>query len=87
MCAALERFAKWATTFEEENQNDPWLEAPEGTFFLGSETLGSRLYVREAYWKLADRLEYLPGKGKRHGVIGGNPGLGKSLFALWMLVR
>lgn len=81
------RFAKWAAQAGDENEADDWLELPEGVFFLGLPDLGSRLYVRDAYRKLADVLEQLRAKGKAHGVISGNPGLGKTWFAIWMLVR
>ena len=64
-----------------------WMQAPAGTCFLGDPVLGSTLYVREAYTALHNKLEELKKRGKAHVVISGNPGLGKSWFALYMLVR
>ena len=64
-----------------------WLDAPAGTCFLGDADLGSTLYVREAYVALRRKLEELKKEGFAHVVISGNPGLGKSRFALYMLVR
>ena len=67
---------------------DGWMDAPGGTCFLGDADLGSTLYVREAYTALHKKLEELKKKkGTAHVVISGSPGLGKSWFALYMLVR
>ena len=66
---------------------DGWMQAPVGTCFLGEADLASTLYVREAYTALHNKLEELKKRGKAHVVISGNPGLGKSWFALYMLVR
>ena len=45
------------------------------------------MYVREAYRKLEAKLNSLKEAGTRHVVVSGNPGLGKSYFALYMLLR
>ena len=66
---------------------DGWMDAPVGTCFLGDPDLGSMLYVREAYVALRRKLQELKKEGFGHAVISGNPGLGKSRFALYMLVR
>ena len=66
---------------------DRWLYAPGNTTFLGEEILGSSLYVREAYDALFDTLEAEKQDGRPHAVVSGNPGVGKSWFALWVLVR
>lgn len=66
---------------------DGWMNAPGGTLFLGEEELGSTMYVRECYMALYEKLEELKKEGFGHAVISGNPGLGKSWFALYMLVR
>ena len=63
------------------------MHAPIGTSFLGDARLGSTLYVREAYVALQRELEELKEKGIAHVVISGNEGVGKSWFALYMLVR
>lgn len=82
------RFAECAAaTAGEEDENGRWLELPEGVFFLGLPNLGGCLYIREAYRRLADVLEDMLSEGKQHVVISGNPGLGKTWFAIWMLVR
>ncbi|BDA48114.1 probable crinkler effector protein 15 [Coccomyxa sp. Obi] len=81
------RFARWAANAGEEDEDNPWLELPEGVYFLGRQTLGRCLYVRDAYRKLADKVEALQAAGRPHVVISGNPGLGTTWFAIWMLIR
>ncbi len=44
------------------------------------------MYVREAYVLLEKVLEDYKARGIGHVVISGNPGLGKSWFAIYMLV-
>lgn len=85
--AEIERFAEWAATSCEEDEGDDWLTLPEDVFFLGLPMLGNSLYIRAAYRKLADVLEEMRASGKLHAVISGNPGVGTSCFAIWMLVR
>ena len=63
------------------------MHAPAGTFFLGDDRLGSTVYIREAYVALQRKLEELKHKGTAHVVISGIEGVGKSWFALYMLVR
>ena len=63
------------------------MHAPGGACFLGDPDLGSTLYVREAYIALHQKLEELKIKGIAHVVITGNEGVGKSWFALYMLMR
>ena len=63
------------------------MNAPGDTLFLGEDELGSTMYVRECYMALYEKLEELKKKGFAHAVISGNPGLGKSWFALYMLAR
>ncbi len=86
MDAGLQRFAAAAWGSPQEVV-DGWMQAPIGTCFLGKPVLGSTLYVREAYIALEEKLEELRKVGTAHVVISGNPGLGKSWFALYMLVR
>ena len=83
----MERFAEWAFTCGEEDERNDWLTLPEDVFFLGFPHLGSSLYIRAAYRKLADVLEEMRASGTLHAVISGNSGLGKTWFAIWMLVR
>ena len=63
------------------------MHAPGGTCFLGKADLGSTLYVREAYMALHKELEELKKKGIAHVVISGNEGVGKSWFAMYLLMR
>ena len=86
MDAGLQSFAAaaWGSPHKVVDQ---WMDAPGGTFFLGNPDLGSTLYVREAYTALHKKLEERKKEGIAHVVISGNPGLGKSWFALYMLVR
>ncbi|CAL8471212.1 g10754 [Coccomyxa elongata] len=55
--------------------------------FLGDPSLGRVMYVREAYVELRKVLESFKERGIGHAVISGNPGLGKSWFAIFMLIR
>ena len=84
--AGLQRFAA-AAWGSPQIVVDGWMQAPVGTCFLGKPVLGSTLYVRQAYTALHDKLEELKKRGTAHVVISGNPGMGKSWFALYMLVR
>ena len=86
MHAGLRRFAAAAWGSPQEVVGG-WMQAPFGTDFLGDADLGSTLYVREAYIALQEKLDEMKKKGTAHVVISGNPGLGKSWFALYMLVR
>ena len=82
--AGLKLFAKEALHASEDQD---WLSLPCGTFFLGDKRLGSCLYVREAYVKLAEVLEKMKESGTMNVVISGNPGVGKRYFAIYMLVK
>ena len=82
--AGLKLFTKEAL-YASEDQD--WLSLPCGTFFLGDERLGSCLYVREAYVKLAEVLENMRESGVMNVVISGNPGVGKRYFAIYMLIK
>ena len=64
-----------------------WLVLPGDACFLGERNRGNTMYVREAYVKLAAALEQYAARGTKHIVITGNPGLGKSWFAIYMLIR
>ena len=64
-----------------------WLVLPGGACFLGRAWLGSEMYVREAYVKLRNVLDGLLEMGIGHVVVSGNPGLGKSQFAIYSLIR
>ncbi|CAL8463719.1 g3253 [Coccomyxa elongata] len=63
-----------------------WLELPEETYFLGNPELGSILYVRKAYRLLRLALRRMKTEGFHHVVVSGNPGVGKTWFAMFMLV-
>ena len=56
---------------------DRWMNAPEGTLFLGDDALGSTLYVREAYIALYEKLEAEKKRGFAHAVVSGNSWAGK----------
>ncbi len=77
MCAELQRFEQWAAGAVEEAS---WLEMPEGVFLLGDYELGRRLYVREAYRKLADVLEMERAEGRVHAVISGILGSARAIL-------
>ena len=80
--AGMQRFAENAKAAKTVGN---WLELPEGTHFLGDAELGSILYVRKAYRLLRWALRRMRSKGRRHVVVSGNPGVGKSWFAMYML--
>ncbi|BDA48352.1 hypothetical protein COCOBI_12-0280 [Coccomyxa sp. Obi] len=79
----VERFAKNAPAAKMVGN---WLELPAGTHFMGKPKLGSILYVRKAYRLLLWALRRMKMKGFCHVVISGNPGVGKSWFAMFLLV-
>jgi len=63
---------------------------PDGVFVLGLEGLGQALYVRPCYLRLLERIVALwRGSviGKRGVVVSGNPGIGKSLFLCYVMLR
>ena len=74
----------WGATHPVENR---WLTFEGDVPFLANKTLGNVMYVREAYELLEAKLDSLKAEGLSHVVIIGNPGLGKSYFALYMLLR
>lgn len=80
--AGLQLFAEMAPKATTEGD---WLTVD--AHLLGDSSLGRTLYVREAYIKLQEVLESLKEGGIGHVVISGNPGLGKSYFAIYMLIR
>lgn len=81
--AGMQRFAENAPAAKIVGN---WLELPEGTHFLGEAQQGSILYVRKAYRLLRWALRRMRSEGHRHVVVSGNPGVGKSWFAMFMLV-
>lgn len=82
-CAAMMHLAEWAATAGEEDENAQWLELPEVIYFPSRIWDNRCVYIRDAYRKLADTMEQL----RCHVVVSGIPGIGKSCFAHWMLVR
>ncbi|CAN0422487.1 unnamed protein product [Ascophyllum nodosum] len=66
---------------------DNVLRLPKDVFFLGHDSQGSELFVRECYVELEgiifDRVRH----GRRRVVVSGTPGTGKSVFALYLLYR
>ena len=93
LCAGLLAFAERAHDAVEvgmegeEGDMKDWMTLPQGLYLMGEEDLGNTMYVRRAYRKLAEVLEDMRAAGQRHVVVSGNPGLGKSYFAIWMLIR
>lgn len=81
--ASMQRFAQHAPAAKMVGD---WLELPEGTHFMGHPCLGSILYVRKAYRLLRLALTRKRSQGFPHVVVNGNPGIGKSWFAMYMLV-
>jgi hypothetical protein len=61
-----------------------FLELTAGTYFLGEEKFGTRLFVRECYKELAEVTFGIIESGSNL-VIAGNPGIGKSVFLFYFL--
>ena len=59
-----------------------FLDVPEVVQFTGCDSL----YIREAYTELHDLINKAENE-KMHVVITGTPGIGKSLFAVYVLYR
>ena len=55
------------------------------THLLGNPDLGDRILVREAYPMLWARLQQM--QAKRKFVITGQPGVGKTFWLIWLLIR
>ena len=70
----------------EHKVDSGWLILPDGVNFLGNPELGNTIYVREAYIALREALDKYRTQGIKHVVVSGNPGIGKSVFALYMLM-
>ena len=82
--ADLLRFAERAWGAAHPIQ-DGWLTFPDG--ISADKRMGTMIFVREAYVLLEARLDELKKEGTCHVVVSGNPGLGKSVFALYILLR
>lgn len=63
-----------------------WLILPDGVNFLGDPELGTTIHVREPNGALREALDIYKTQGIKHVVVSGNPGVGKSAFALFMLM-
>jgi hypothetical protein len=68
-----------------------YLDLPNGVFWLGNRSAGSRLFVRKVYVKLTGLVEqqlHSKQSNKSKVIVYGNPGMGKSHwmgFYLWFL--
>lgn len=69
---------------EEGAHGGTFLDLEPGTFFLGDEKLGSKLFVRECYQELAEVTMGIIESGYNL-VITGNPGIGKSFFLFFFM--
>jgi hypothetical protein len=85
--AVLTDFAEAARDIDVDTLHGGWLSLSKGVSFLGRPCLGGQMLVREAYVKLFDTLEADAQKGFVDAVISGNPGVGKSWFGIYALIR
>jgi len=66
------------------------LSLEEGTYFVGNQVSGSKMFVRRAYTDLFQIIEQKIAQGFNKALIVGNPGIGKSWFlyyVMWCLVK
>jgi len=81
---ANNRIAMFGANFTKAAAGNNTLELVNGTFFLGEESLGYKLFIRPCYRKLSERI--LNDFYKRsHLVVTGTPGIGKSVFGLYLM--
>ena len=66
---------------------DNVLRLPKDVFFLGHDSQGSELFVRQCYVELEGIIFDRVLHGRRRFVVSGTPGTGKSVFALYLLYR
>eukprot|EP00891_Asterochloris_glomerata_P000934 jgi/Astpho2/934/Aster-00771 len=67
-----------------------WYNLRDGVFFLGDEDFGSQLKIKQAYMDLYEFLERKNHKDRpvyQQVVVSGNPGVGKSMFLVYYLLR
>jgi hypothetical protein len=83
---AVTDFAReaWTLKFPKDGE---WLELGVGISLMGDKYLGNKVYVRRAYRKLLEEIERQRVRGSPYIVINGNPGLGKSFFGIFVLIR
>lgn len=62
-----------------------FLNLPAGTYFLGSEALGSRVYLRQCYLELWEKI--LQTELTSQVLVTGTPGIGKKSFLYYALYR
>ena len=77
---------KFAAAIKDTTEEDSFLviSAP----LLGSPLLGNRILVRKSYLMLWDRLQQLHfEKAYTSFVITGQPGVGKTFWLIWLLIR
>lgn len=71
-------------TGEDDSKESTFLDLGTGACFLGDDKLGSRMFVRECYSKLAEITIDIVASGYNL-VITGNPGIGKSYFLFFFM--
>lgn len=82
--APLVAFWKALVSDRTEVKAGALIKLPEGTYLLGDELLGSRIYIRSCYpklWKLCQQRIHDEVEKTPHLVILGNPGIGKTFLA------
>ena len=85
-----------ALVHQRASLNGDFVELPQGVFVLGRAALGSSFFVRECYkqlfdffpnskWNIHQRRTGIPWSSK--WVVTGNPGVGKTYFAAYLMWR
>ena len=84
--AAGNSVTDFAATLTEAVVTNNTLELANGTFFLGDPMLGSKLFIRPCYKELSEIILDGASSGAwRNVVVTGTPGIGKSVFGLYLL--
>ena len=84
--AADNNVTDFAATLTEAVVTNNTLELVNDTFFLGDPMLGSKLFIRPCYKELSEIiLDGASSGALRNIVVTGTPGIGKSVFGLYLL--
>ena len=82
----LKGFSKFAAAIKDATEEDGILKVPYP--LLGNEHLGDLILVRESYLMLWNRLQQAHSEeGCRKIVVTGQPGVGRTFWLIWLLIR
>ncbi|CAM9615718.1 unnamed protein product [Pylaiella littoralis] len=84
--SADKRVADFSAELTRAEITENTLALVDGTFFLGEESLGCKLFIRPSYKKLSELILDGGSEGTLpQFVVTGTPGIGKSVFGLYLL--